>query len=184
MFIFCFSQNDYIIYKYMWKEEYLKIPAYVCEKSVVKEGAKILPFCVIIESEVGENSIVGPFAYLRPGSILREGSKVGAFCEVKKSVIGKGSKVPHLSYIGDAEIGESVNIGCGVVFCNYDGKNKHKTVVGDGAFVGANVNLVAPVKIGEGAFIAAGSTIVQDVGKNEMGIARARQENKKKPRLA
>ncbi|NYB74926.1 bifunctional UDP-N-acetylglucosamine diphosphorylase/glucosamine-1-phosphate N-acetyltransferase GlmU [Sedimentibacter hydroxybenzoicus DSM 7310] len=133
----------------------------------------------VIESSIGDNTTVGPFAYLRPGTALGKNVKIGDFVEVKKSTIGDNSKSSHLSYIGDAEVGKDVNIGCGVVFVNYDGKKKHKTVVGDGAFIGSNSNLVAPVNVQQGGYVACGSTITEDVEEGDLAIARARQVNKK-----
>ncbi|HZJ58309.1 MAG TPA: bifunctional UDP-N-acetylglucosamine diphosphorylase/glucosamine-1-phosphate N-acetyltransferase GlmU [Clostridia bacterium] len=133
---------------------------------------------VILESHVGDKTTVGPFAYLRPGSLIEENVRIGDFVEIKNAKVGRGSKVSHLTYVGDGEIGENVNIGCGVVFVNYDGKKKHRTVVGDNAFVGCNTNLVAPVKVEDNSYIAAGSTITQDVPKNALAIARAKQVNK------
>ena len=132
----------------------------------------------VVESVIDDGTNVGPFAYLRPGSNLGKNVKIGDFVEVKKSTIGDNSKSSHLSYIGDAEVGKNVNIGCGVVFVNYDGKNKYKTIVGDGAFVGSNSNLIAPVTVEEGGYVAAGSTITDDVKKGDLAIARARQVNK------
>jgi bifunctional UDP-N-acetylglucosamine pyrophosphorylase/glucosamine-1-phosphate N-acetyltransferase len=131
----------------------------------------------LLESLVEEHTKVGPYAYLRPNSRIGQHVKIGDFVEVKNASVGNGSKISHLSYVGDGEIGENVNIGCGVVFVNYDGKNKHKTTVKDGAFVGCNVNLVAPVTVEEGAYVAAGSTITKDVPGMSLGVARARQTN-------
>ena len=131
----------------------------------------------IVESIVGSGCAIGPYAYLRPGAELQDNVKVGDFVEIKKSLIGKGSKIPHLTYVGDAEVGKGVNIGCGTITCNYDGKNKYKTTIEDGAFIGSNTNLVAPVTIGEGAYIGAGSTITKDVPKDNLAIARGRQKN-------
>ncbi|MDD4780592.1 MAG: bifunctional UDP-N-acetylglucosamine diphosphorylase/glucosamine-1-phosphate N-acetyltransferase GlmU [Tissierellia bacterium] len=133
----------------------------------------------VIESNIDDNTTVGPFAYLRPGSNLGKNVKIGDFVEVKKSTIGDNSKSSHLSYIGDAEVGKNVNIGCGVVFVNYDGKNKNKTIVGDDAFIGSNSNLVAPIVVNNGGYIACGSTITKDVETDDLAIARARQVNKK-----
>jgi len=133
----------------------------------------------VIESIIDEGSTVGPFAYLRPGTALGKNVKIGDFVEVKKSTIGDNSKSSHLSYIGDATVGKNVNIGCGVVFVNYDGKSKHQTIVGDGAFVGSNSNLVAPVTVQQGGYVACGSTITDDVEEGDLAIARARQVNKK-----
>lgn len=132
----------------------------------------------IIDSFVGDETTVGPFAYLRPGTKLGNNVKIGDFVEVKNSTIDDNSKSSHLAYIGDAEVGKGVNIGCGVVFVNYDGEKKHKSIVKDNAFVGSNANLIAPVKINEGAYVACGSTITDDVEKNALAIARARQVNK------
>ncbi|MBF7020743.1 bifunctional UDP-N-acetylglucosamine diphosphorylase/glucosamine-1-phosphate N-acetyltransferase GlmU [Staphylococcus sp. 18_1_E_LY] len=133
---------------------------------------------VINESKVADEVNIGPFAQLRPGSDLGNKVKVGNFVEVKKSVVKDGSKLPHLSYIGDAEIGERSNVGCGSITVNYDGKNKFKTTIGNDAFIGCNTNLVAPVTVGDFAFIAAGSTITDDVPNNSLALARERQTTK------
>jgi len=133
---------------------------------------------VVTNSIVGEDTAVGPFAHLRPDSQLGNHVKIGNFVEVKKSTLGNETKVSHLSYIGDAEVGNNVNVGCGSITVNYDGKNKYKTVIEDNVFVGCNSNLVAPVTLGEGSFIAAGSTITKEVPESALAIARARQENK------
>jgi len=130
---------------------------------------------VIISSRIGDDSKIGPYAYLRPGSVVGSGCRVGDFVEVKNATIADGAKVSHLSYIGDGEIGEKSNIGCGVVFVNYDGIKKSRTVVGKNAFVGCNVNLIAPVKVGDGAYVAAGSTVTKDVEEDALCIARSRQ---------
>jgi len=127
---------------------------------------------------IGNACNVGPFAYLRPGTRIGDHVRVGDFVEIKNSVIGDHSKVPHLSYVGDAAVGSRVNIGCGVITANYDGHNKFRTEIGDGAFIGSNVNLVAPVKIGRDAYVVAGSTITHDVGEGDVAIARERQVNK------
>ena len=127
---------------------------------------------------IGENCKIGPNAYIREGCKLADNVKVGSFVEIKKTIVGEGSKIPHLSYMGDCEIGTKCNIGCGTITCNYDGTNKSKTIIGDNAFVGSNVNLVAPVKIGNNVFIAAGSTITEDVPDYALAIARERQINK------
>jgi bifunctional UDP-N-acetylglucosamine pyrophosphorylase / glucosamine-1-phosphate N-acetyltransferase len=130
---------------------------------------------VAVESTIGRGAVVGPFASLRPGSDLGEASKVGTFVEVKKSTVGPGSKVPHLSYVGDADIGAGVNVGAGTVFVNYDGTHKHRTTVGDGAFIGSDTMLVAPVTVGQGAQTAAGSTITKDVPPDALAIERSDQ---------
>lgn len=127
---------------------------------------------------IGEECNIGPNAYIREGCKLANKVKVGSFVEIKKAIIGEGSKVPHLSYMGDCEIGKKCNIGCGTITCNYDGKNKFKTKIGDNCFIGSNVNLVAPVTIGDHVLIAAGSTITEDVPSESLGIARQRQTNK------
>ncbi|MHA0857608.1 bifunctional UDP-N-acetylglucosamine diphosphorylase/glucosamine-1-phosphate N-acetyltransferase GlmU [Paenibacillus sp. CMAA1364] len=133
---------------------------------------------VLDHAEIGMCSTVGPFAYLRPGSKLGENVKIGDFVELKNAVIDNGSKVSHLSYIGDAIVGKNVNVGCGAITVNYDGYNKFVTEIEDDAFIGSNVNLIAPVTIGKGAFIVAGSTITHSVDENDMAIARQRQVNK------
>ncbi len=134
---------------------------------------------VVSSSSVGNDVAVGPFAHIRPESNIGDEAKIGNFVEVKKSSFGKGSKASHLSYIGDAEIGNDVNLGCGSITVNYDGKNKYLTKVEDGAFVGCNSNLVAPVTVGKNSYVAAGSTITEDVPENSLAIARERQTVKK-----
>lgn len=131
-------------------------------------------------ANVEENVTVGPFAHLRAKSVLREGTHIGNFVEVKNSVVGKNSKAGHLTYIGDADIGTDVNVGCGTVFVNYDGKNKFRSTIGNDVFIGSGSNIVAPVTVGDRAIIAAGSTVNSDVPEEALAIARARQENKDK----
>lgn len=176
--------NDTIIYpnnilegKTMIGKGVLLHPNNRIEDSVIEDEVTIAS-SVILSSKVGRKTTVGPFAYIRPDSVIGEKVKVGDFVEIKKSTIGNGTKISHLTYIGDAEVGEHVNFGCGTVVVNYDGKNKYKTVVEDNAFIGCNTNLVAPVTVGEGAFTAAGSTITDNVPKESLGIARAKQVNK------
>jgi len=130
------------------------------------------------QAQIGPRAVVGPFAHLRPGTVMAASTKVGSFVETKKLKLGEGSKIPHLAYIGDATVGEGVNIACGVVTVNYDGRDKHHTTVEDGAFVGCDTMLVAPVTIGEYAYTAAGSTITEDVPAGALAIARSRQTNK------
>lgn len=130
---------------------------------------------VVLESSIGEDTHVGPFAYIRPQSRIGKDVKIGDFVEVKKAVIGDKTKISHLTYVGDAEVGENVNLGCGVVFVNYDGKNKNKTIVEDNVFVGCNSNLISPVTIRKDSYIAAGSTITEEVPENALAIARSRQ---------
>lgn len=133
---------------------------------------------VMMGSNIGDDTVVGPYAYIRPESNVGDKVKIGHFVELKKSIIGENSKIPHLSYIGDAEIGRNVNVGCGTITVNYDGKDKHMTKIEDDAFIGCNANLVAPVSIGKNSFVAAGSTITKDVPSEALSIARARQTNK------
>ncbi|MDR2295320.1 MAG: UDP-N-acetylglucosamine diphosphorylase [Clostridiales Family XIII bacterium] len=130
---------------------------------------------VVVESEIGDRVRIGPFAYLRPGSRIGDGAKVGDFVEVKNSSLGPGAKASHLTYIGDSDIGADVNLGCGVVFVNFDGREKHRSVVGDGAFIGCNVNIVSPVVVGEGAYVAAGTTLTKDLPAGALAVGRARQ---------
>ena len=139
-------------------------------------GSQVLPNCVIEGARVGAGARVGPFARLRPAAELADATHVGNFVEVKKARIGAGSKVNHLSYIGDAEIGRDVNVGAGTITCNYDGANKHKTLIGDGAFIGSNTALVAPVQVGAGATIGAGSVIAIDAPPDRLTLARAQQK--------
>jgi bifunctional UDP-N-acetylglucosamine pyrophosphorylase/glucosamine-1-phosphate N-acetyltransferase len=159
----------------------------------VGAGTRVGPLSTLLDCEVGEAASVvhsyaqgasvgdrvsvGPFAYLRPGAVLRAGAKAGTFVEIKNSEVGEGSKVPHLSYIGDTDIGEGSNIGAGTITANYDGTDKNRTTIGDGAFVSVDTMLVAPVTVGDGAYTAAGSVITKDVPPGALGVARARQEN-------
>jgi bifunctional UDP-N-acetylglucosamine pyrophosphorylase/glucosamine-1-phosphate N-acetyltransferase len=142
----------------------------------VGEGA-VVEQSVVRQAHIGARASVGPNSFLRPGTVLASGSKVGSFVEVKNSTIGEGSKVPHLSYMGDATIGTGVNVGAGAITCNYDGRTKHATVIGDGAFIGSDTMLVAPVNIGPGAMTGAGSAIAKDVPQGALGIERSVQRN-------
>jgi bifunctional UDP-N-acetylglucosamine pyrophosphorylase/glucosamine-1-phosphate N-acetyltransferase len=146
--------------------------------SVVGDGVLVRPGSIMEDSRVGAGATIGPYSHLRPGSEIGEGAHVGNFVETKKIKLGKGSKANHLSYLGDAEIGESVNIGAGTITCNYDGVNKHKTIIEDGVFVGSDSTLVAPIKIGHGAYVAAGSSITEDVPADSLALGRARQSVK------
>lgn len=150
----------------------------VIRNAEIASGAVIKAYSVIDQAIVGENASIGPFAHLRAGTVLAQKVKIGNFVETKKAVIGEDSKVSHLSYIGDATIGNACNIGAGTITCNYDGVNKHKTVIGNHAFVGTNSALVAPVNIGEAATIGAGSVITKDVADNQLSVARGKQINK------
>ena len=139
-------------------------------------GARIEPHCVVEGAYIGARARVGPFARLRPQARLGEASRVGNFVEVKNSELGQGAKASHLSYVGDSEVGRDVNIGAGVITCNYDGKRKHRTVIGEGAFIGSGVELVAPVEVGAGALIGAGSTITKPAPAERLTVARSRQK--------
>jgi bifunctional UDP-N-acetylglucosamine pyrophosphorylase/glucosamine-1-phosphate N-acetyltransferase len=163
-------------------------------KVVVGKNVRIGPNCVISDAEIGDgveikansvledcvvaqDCVIGPYARLRPGTELKQGAKIGNFVETKKSVIGEGSKVNHLTYIGDATIGKSVNVGAGTITCNYDGVNKFQTILQDGVFVGSNTSLVAPVTVAENATVAAGSVITQNIAAEQLGVARGKQRN-------
>ena len=145
--------------------------------SILENDVYVKMGCVITQSRVGAGVDIGPFAHLRPLSDLRQGVHVGNFVEVKKSVLHEGVKAGHLSYLGDADIGAGTNVGAGTITCNYDGEKKHATVIGEGAFIGSNTALVAPVTVGAGAYVGAGSAITKDVPPGKLGISRARQVN-------
>lgn len=131
----------------------------------------------IIESSVGNNTKIGPFAYLRPNNHIGDNVKIGDFVEIKNSTIGNGTKVPHLTYVGDADLGTGINLGCGVVFVNYDGTVKHRSTVENDAFIGCNTNLISPITVGEKAYVAAGTTLTKSVPSGALAVGRARQEN-------
>ncbi|OGP95492.1 MAG: UDP-N-acetylglucosamine diphosphorylase/glucosamine-1-phosphate N-acetyltransferase [Deltaproteobacteria bacterium RBG_16_47_11] len=145
--------------------------------SLIGDEVTIRASSVITESKIEDGAIIGPFAHLRPLSEIKAKAKIGNFVEVKKSIIGKGSKANHLSYIGDSFLGESVNIGAGTIFCNYNGFEKHQTIIGDRVFVGSNVELVAPVKVGSDSSIGAGTTVTKDVPNGALAISRVKQKN-------
>ncbi len=147
----------------------------VINKSEIADGVVIRPGCVLDEARVGAGAVLGPYSHLRPGSEIGEGAHVGNFVETKKLKLGKGSKANHLTYLGDAEIGEGVNVGAGTITCNYDGVHKHKTVIEDGVFVGSDTTLVAPVRVGRGSYIGAASCITEDVPADSLALGRARQ---------
>lgn len=157
---------------------------------LIKSGSRLLDAvvgdgCVIDNSRIEKSNLdkeckIGPFAHIRPNCMLGERVKVGAFVELKNAIISKGTKIPHLSYVGDAEIGENCNIGCGVVFANYDGQKKQKSKLGNNVFVGCNVNIVAPVNIADNTYICAGTTVTKDTCVGDFVIGRVRQENKKR----
>jgi bifunctional UDP-N-acetylglucosamine pyrophosphorylase/glucosamine-1-phosphate N-acetyltransferase len=144
----------------------------------IEDKVLLRPGCILEDSIVRTGAQLGPYSHLRPGSDIGEGSHVGNFVETKKVRLGKGSKANHLTYLGDAEIGDGVNVGAGTITCNYDGVNKHKTIIEDGAFIGSDATLVAPVKIGRGAYVAAASCITQDVPPDSLAIARGQQVTK------
>jgi bifunctional UDP-N-acetylglucosamine pyrophosphorylase/glucosamine-1-phosphate N-acetyltransferase len=150
----------------------------VIQSSTLGDGVLVRNGCILDRAEVGDGAILGPYAHLRPESRIGELAHVGNFCETKKTTMGKGSKANHLTYLGDAVIGAGVNVGAGVITCNYDGVHKHTTVIGDGSFIGSDATLVAPVEIGAGAYIAAGSSITDDVPDGALAFGRARQVTK------
>ncbi len=150
----------------------------VLENVTMGDGVTVRQGCVVTQSRVEDGAVLGPYAHIRPESEIGEGAHVGNFVETKKMRLGKGSKANHLTYLGDAEIGAGVNVGAGVITCNYDGVHKNKTVIGDGAFVGSDSTLVAPLTIGQGAYIAAGSCITEDVPNDALALGRARQLTK------
>ena len=140
-------------------------------------GARVLPFTYIDGAEVLSEAVVGPYARLRPGTVIGEQARVGNFVEVKNTRVGKAAKANHLAYLGDADIGSQSNVGAGTITCNYDGANKHRTILGEGVFVGSNSTLVAPLVIESGGFVAAGSTVTDDVNADQLAVARGRQRN-------
>jgi bifunctional UDP-N-acetylglucosamine pyrophosphorylase/glucosamine-1-phosphate N-acetyltransferase len=146
--------------------------------SELADGVTVLDHCLITGARIAEGARIGPFAHIRPDTEICAGARVGNFVELKKTRLGPGSKASHLAYLGDATIGEKVNIGAGTITCNYDGVNKNRTVIEDGVFIGSDTQLIAPVTIGKGAYVAAGSSITKDVPAGALGIARGRQENK------
>jgi bifunctional UDP-N-acetylglucosamine pyrophosphorylase/glucosamine-1-phosphate N-acetyltransferase len=144
----------------------------------VEDGVVIHNFCVIVGARVARGAQIGPFARIRPDTTVGEDAHIGNFVELKKTSVGRGSKASHLSYLGDATIGERVNVGAGTITCNYDGTKKHQTIIEDGAFIGSDSQLVAPVRVGQGAYVAAGSSITEDVPAGSLAITRGRQINK------
>lgn len=152
-------------------------PNCVITNSSVGDGVVIHANSVLEDAQVQQQATIGPYARLRPGTVLQAGAKIGNFVETKKSVIGAGAKVNHLSYVGDSDVGERVNVGAGTITCNYDGVNKHKTVLEADVFVGSNTSLVAPVTVKAGATIGAGSTITSDIGPDQLAVARGKQRN-------
>jgi len=147
----------------------------VIQNSQIGDGVLVRPGCVLDDARVESGAVLGPYSHLRPGSEIGEGAHVGNFVETKKVRLGKRSKANHLTYLGDAEIGEDVNIGAGTITCNYDGVHKHKTVIQDGVFVGSDSTLVAPVTLGKGAYVGAASCITEDVPEDSLALGRAKQ---------
>jgi len=145
------------------------------KKTKIGNNVEILSFTHIENATLEENVNVGPFSRIRPGTVLSKGSRVGNFVEVKKSKIGINSKINHLSYVGDAKVGKNVNIGAGTITCNYDGKNKNKTEILDGAFIGSNTSLIAPIKIGKKTIVGAGSTLTKNVKNKSLALTRSNQ---------
>ena len=176
--------KDTVIYPNVFIENNTKIGKNVIirsgcriNNSVIEENVEIKDNTLIEDSFVGAGSSIGPMAHLRPGSYLAGENKVGNFVELKKTTMGKGSKASHLTYLGDAILGENVNIGCGTITCNYDGFNKYKTIIGNNVFVGSDTQFVAPVTVGDNVLVAAGSTITKDINTNDLAIARTPQKN-------
>ncbi|HWL85548.1 MAG TPA: bifunctional UDP-N-acetylglucosamine diphosphorylase/glucosamine-1-phosphate N-acetyltransferase GlmU, partial [Polyangiaceae bacterium] len=150
----------------------------VLTNAVVDAGAVLKPYSVLTDSHVGARAQIGPFSHLRPDSDIGEEAHVGNFVETKKTRLGRGAKANHLAYLGDGIVGASANIGAGTIFCNYDGYRKHTTVIGEGAFIGSDSQIVAPVTVGDGAYVATGTTVTRDIPANALAISRVRQENK------
>lgn len=149
-------------------------------KNVTLGAGCVVENSTIEDSEIGNGCKIGPYSHIRPNCVLEDNVKVGSFVELKNCIIGSGTKIPHLSYVGDACVGKNVNIGCGVVFANYNGKIKQTSYVGDDVFIGCNVNIVAPVNIANGTYICAGTTVTKDTNEGDFVIGRVRQENKKR----
>jgi bifunctional UDP-N-acetylglucosamine pyrophosphorylase/glucosamine-1-phosphate N-acetyltransferase len=147
----------------------------VIKDAVIGDETVIDHMCVIEDAQIGNAVNIGPFARIRPATVLKDRAKVGNFVEVKKATIGEGSKVNHLSYVGDTTMGSNVNVGAGTITCNYDGANKHQTIIGDNVFIGSDTQLVAPVTVAEGATIGAGSTITKDTPAGELTLSRSKQ---------
>ena len=145
------------------------------KKTIIRNNVEILSFTHIENATLESDVNIGPFSRIRPGSFLSKGSRIGNFVEVKKSKIGKNSKINHLSYVGDAVVGKNVNIGAGTITCNYDGKKKNKTKISDGAFIGSNTSLIAPIKIGKRAIVGAGSALTKNVKNKSLAFTRANQ---------
>lgn len=166
--------NNYIGAGSVIKSGAVLRPNNIIENSVVEEGA-VVTASVLESAHVGKRAQVGPFCYMRAGAKVGEGCKAGDFVEIKNASLGDGTKASHLAYVGDCDVGAGCNVGCGVIFVNYDGKQKHRSKVGDRAFIGSNSNIIAPVNIGDDAYIAAATTITEDVPEAALVIGRSRQ---------
>ncbi|MCI8325339.1 MAG: UDP-N-acetylglucosamine diphosphorylase [Clostridia bacterium] len=166
--------NNYIGDNAVIKKGAVLRPNNIIENSTVEEGA-VVTASVLDNAVVKKGAQIGPYAYLRAGAVVGEGCKAGDFVEVKNATLGAGSKASHLAYVGDCDVGKECNIGCGSIFVNYDGKQKHRSVVGDRAFIGSNSNIIAPVSVGDDAYIAAGTTITDDIPARALVIGRSRQ---------
>jgi bifunctional UDP-N-acetylglucosamine pyrophosphorylase/glucosamine-1-phosphate N-acetyltransferase len=154
-------------------------PGSIISDTRIGNGVKVKAYCVMEESEIKDEAVIGPLAHLRPQTVIEKGAHIGNFVEIKKSTVGEGSKANHLTYIGDATIGKGVNIGAGTITCNYDGFRKYQTIIEDNVFVGSDTQFIAPVRIGKGSLIGAGSTITEDVPKDSIALSRAKQETRK-----
>jgi bifunctional UDP-N-acetylglucosamine pyrophosphorylase / glucosamine-1-phosphate N-acetyltransferase len=150
----------------------------VVQDSTVGEGTQVKPYSVVTESTIGDGAQIGPFAHLRPGSVIEDEAHIGNFVETKKTRVRRGAKANHLAYLGDGDVGAGANVGAGTIFCNYDGFSKHTTTIGEGAFIGSDSQLVAPLTIGKGAYVATGTTVTKDVPDDALAIGRIKQENK------
>jgi bifunctional UDP-N-acetylglucosamine pyrophosphorylase/glucosamine-1-phosphate N-acetyltransferase len=150
----------------------------VVTDSEIGENAVLKPYSIVIGSSIGAWAQIGPFAHLRPGTQIDEKAHIGNFVETKNTRVRRGAKANHLAYLGDGDIGEGANVGAGTIFCNYDGFQKHKTVIGEGAFIGSDSQIVAPITIGKNAYVATGTTVTRDVPEDALAIARIKQDNK------
>jgi bifunctional UDP-N-acetylglucosamine pyrophosphorylase/glucosamine-1-phosphate N-acetyltransferase len=168
----CIIEGDTVI-----QEDSVIGPNTRIRNGIIGKGVSIQN-SIVLESSVGEGTTVGPFAYIRPGNKIGKHAKIGDFVEMKNSNFGDHSKASHLTYVGDGDVGNNVNLGCGVVFVNYDGKNKNRSSVGDNSFIGCNVNLIAPVTVKANSYVAAGTTVTKEVPEYSLAIGRVKQENK------
>lgn len=169
--------NNFITGNSIIEEDVVILEGCRINNSKIGAGSVVGPYVIIDGAEIGTNNKVGPFTYVRPGTKTSDRVKIGGFVETKKAIVGHGSKIPHLSYVGDAMVGSNVNIGCGVITCNYDGFNKHLTEIGDNSFIGSDCQLVAPIKICNDAYVAAGTTVTKEVPAEALAISRTPQKN-------